>query len=145
MSAGTGIYHSEFNHEKDKDLKLLQIWVFPNQANVTPRYDQIKLKPEVKNQLHQILSPNAGEDGVWIHQNAWFHMGTLEKDATTTYTLKDPANNGVYAFVIKGTTLVNGIELGDRDAVGISSETSITIKPKEETRILLMEVPMKLG
>ncbi len=145
MSAGTGIYHSEFNHEKDKDLKLLQIWVFPNQANVTPRYDQIKLKPEVKNQLHQILSPNAGEDGVWIHQNAWFHMGTLEKDATTTYTLKDPANNGVYAFVIKGTTLVNGIELSDRDAVGISSETSITITPKEETRILLMEVPMKLG
>jgi quercetin 2,3-dioxygenase len=145
MSAGTGIYHSEFNHEKEKELKLLQVWVFPNQANVVPRYDQQKLQSEEKNKLYQILSPNQDDAGVWIHQNAWFHMGTLEKDSTTTYAIKDATNNGVYTFIIEGSALINEQELGRRDALGIWSVSEIKITAKEETRILLMEVPMKLG
>ncbi len=145
MSAGTGISHSEFNHLKDEELKLMQIWVFPNAANVTPRYDQITLKPEEKNKLNQILSPNADDDGVWIHQNAWFHIGTLEKDITTTYTLKDAANNGVYAFIIDGEATIADQELGKRDALGIWNVTQLTITPKTDMRILLLEVPMKLS
>jgi redox-sensitive bicupin YhaK (pirin superfamily) len=145
MSAGTGIYHSEFNHEKDKALKLLQIWVFPNEANVVPRYEQVKLESEEKNKLHQILSPNPEDAGVWIHQNAWFHLGTLEKDTTTSYTLKDPLNNGVYVFVIEGNAIVCEQELEKRDALGIWSVSELDITPIENTRILLMEVPMKLG
>ncbi len=145
MSAGTGIYHSEFNHIKDKELKLLQIWVFPNKASVTPRYDQIKLKPEVKNKLNQILSPNANDEGVWIHQNAWFHIGTLEKDVPFTYTLKDATNNGVYAFIISGDAHIAEQDLGARDAIGVWSTADLIITPKSDTRILLMEVPMKVS
>lgn len=145
MSAGTGIYHSEFNHEKDRELKLLQIWIFPNEANVTPRYDQIKLQVGEKNKLHQILSPNADDEGVWIHQNAWFHLGTLENGTTLTYNLKDPINNGVYAFIIEGNALVSGQELNSRDALGIWSVKDLEITSSQETRLLLMEVPMKLG
>ncbi len=145
MSAGTGIYHSEFNHIKDKELKLMQIWIFPNSANVTPRYDQVKLKAEEKNKLNQILSPSADDEGVWIHQNAWFHMGTLEKDVTTTYTLKDGVNNGVYAFIIEGEAKISDQDLGRRDALGIWNVTELTITPKADTRILLMEVPMKVS
>ena len=74
MSAGTGVYHSEYNKNKDETVKFLQIWVFPNKKNVTPRYDQISLNiEERKNRLQQILSPNAEDEGVWIHQDAWFH------------------------------------------------------------------------
>src|ERR1700754_2737741 len=68
MSAGTGIYHSEYNRNKDKLTKFLQIWVYPNKKNVTPRYDQISLNEEDRrNKLQQILSPNANDEGVWIH------------------------------------------------------------------------------
>lgn len=80
MSAGTGIKHSEFNENKDKIAKFLQIWIFPNKKNVNPRYDQITLIPEDRhNQLQQIISPNPDDAGIWIHQDAWFHLGSLKK------------------------------------------------------------------
>ena len=69
MSAGTGVQHSEYNKNADKEVKFLQIWVFPNKRNVAPRYDQITLDPAARhNKLQQILSPNANDEGVWIHQ-----------------------------------------------------------------------------
>lgn len=87
MSAGTGIYHSEYNKNKEQQVKFLQIWVLPNQRNVEPRYDQITLNPEDrKNKLQQILSPNPDDEGVWIYQNAWFHLGNFDKGFTTGYT-----------------------------------------------------------
>ncbi|MGM0505467.1 MAG: pirin family protein, partial [Bacteroidota bacterium] len=65
MSAGTGIQHSEFNANSDKEVKLLQIWIFSNKKNVDPRYDQISLKAlEKENELFQILSPNKNDQGV---------------------------------------------------------------------------------
>jgi redox-sensitive bicupin YhaK (pirin superfamily) len=80
MSAGTGIKHSEYNKNDDSPVKFLQIWVFPNKRGVTPRYDQITLNTEDrKNRFQQILSPSSEDDGVWIHQNAWFHMSDLDK------------------------------------------------------------------
>ena len=80
MSAGTGIQHSEYNRNEDKSVKFLQIWVFPNKSDVTPRYDQITLNLKDRhNKLQQIVSPNADDAGVWIHQNAWFHLGDLDK------------------------------------------------------------------
>ena len=89
MSAGTGISHSEYNRNEDQLTKFLQIWVLPNKKNVTPRYDQISLNANDRhNKLQQVLSPNANDEGVWIHQDAWFHMGDYDKDFQTDYTLK---------------------------------------------------------
>ena len=80
MSAGTGISHSEMNANKDKEVKFLQIWVFPNKKNVQPRYGQITLdESKMKNNLLQVVSPNADDEGVWIHQDAWFSMGRLDE------------------------------------------------------------------
>ena len=93
MSAGTGISHSEYNKNKDTEVKFLQIWIFPNKRNVTPRYDQITLNPEDRhNKLQQILSPNADDAGVWIHQNAWFHLGKFDKGITAEYSFKSKGN-----------------------------------------------------
>ncbi|MGD9772447.1 MAG: pirin family protein, partial [Parabacteroides sp.] len=79
MSAGSGIYHSEFNKREDKEVRFLQIWVFSNKKNVTPRYDQISIKEIAKdNAFYQILSPNSDDQGVWIYQDAWFHLGKFE-------------------------------------------------------------------
>lgn len=142
MSAGTGIFHSEYNPNKDQPTQLLQIWVFPNKKNVTPRYDQISLADIAKtNELYQILSPNSDDEGVWIHQQAWFHLGHFTDNWNGSYTLKGK-NSGVYLFVIEGKATVENIELNTRDAVGLSEVSEVKIQAEPNTRILLMEVPM---
>ncbi len=146
MSAGTGVRHSEMNHTKDT-TKFLQIWVIPNKRNVEPRYDQITLNPaDRKNKLQQILSPNADDAGVWIHQNAWFHLGSLETGTKVDYTLRDAAKNGVYVFVLKGkVSLKNGNEtqeLDTKDGFGIWDTKKFELEASQDAEVLVMEVPM---
>ncbi len=142
MSAGTGIFHSEYNFNKDREVKFLQIWILPDKKNVTPRYDQLTLNLEDRhNKLQQVLSPNAGDEGVWIHQNAWFHLGKLDEGFISDYCLKGEGN-GVYVFILNGEAAVNNQELKDRDGFGIWDTETITIKANTETELLLMEVPM---
>ncbi len=143
MSAGTGIFHSEFNKNKDKDINFLQIWVFPNKKNVTPRYDQVSLADiEKPDEFYQILSPNPNDQGVWIHQNAWFYMGDLSESWEGSYDLKDK-NNGVYFFVIEGSLTVAGQTLNRRDGLGVSETDKIEIKTDSLTKLLIMEIPMQ--
>lgn len=145
MSAGTGIQHSEYNHSKHDPAKFLQIWVFPNKKNVTPRYDQITLDVTGRhNKLQQILSPDKDDAGVWIHQNAWFHLGSLDKGAELSYNMKDSAN-GVYIFVISGDAEVDGQLLNERDAMGLWNIEASHIKAMSDTELLVMEVPMSLS
>jgi redox-sensitive bicupin YhaK (pirin superfamily) len=142
MSAGTGIYHSEHNADKNKPVKFLQIWLFPNQRNVTPRYDQITINSE-QNKLVQILSPNQDDDGVWIYQNAWFNLGRFSDEKTISYNLH-AKENGVYAFIIKGEAQINGQDLEERDGYGLWNTEEIEVKVYNGTEILLMEVPMEI-
>jgi redox-sensitive bicupin YhaK (pirin superfamily) len=146
MSAGTGVYHSEYNKNKDETVKFLQIWVFPNKKNVTPRYDQISLNiEERKNRLQQILSPNAEDEGVWIHQDAWFHLGNFDKGQNVQYQMKKEGN-GLYAFILKGSFVIDQQEMGLRDGLGITGTDQIDIIAREDdAEILLMEVPMNLN
>jgi redox-sensitive bicupin YhaK (pirin superfamily) len=144
MSAGTGIYHSEKNKNHDKAVKFLQIWLFPNTKNVKPRYDQITLKDQnIKNKLYQILSPNPKDDGVWIHQNAWFHWGNLNKGFEENYTVK-AKGNGVYAFVLEGEITIAGQKLSRRDGFGIWDTEKINISADSNAKVLLMDVPMSI-
>ena len=145
MSAGTGITHSEYNKNKDKAVKFLQIWLFPNKRNVKPRYDQITLKiADRQNKLQQILSPNTDDEGVWIHQNAWFHLGKFEKNFKTSYSLKE-SSNGVYCFVLSGSFNIEGQLLSRRDGMGIWDLENMNIESlSDQSEILLMEVPMNI-
>lgn len=143
MSAGTGIRHSEFNPNADRRTKLLQIWLFPNKRNVEPRYQQITLNVSDRhNKLQQILSPNPEDEGVWIHQDAWFHLGKFEKGLTETYTVKRKGN-GVYAFVISGSVTLNGQALNTRDALGVWDTEQLEITATADAEILLMDIPME--
>lgn len=142
MSAGTGIQHSEFNPNENKQTKLFQIWLFPKIRNVEPRYQQITLDvTEQKNNFAQILSPNPDDEGVWIHQDAWFHLADFDKDFSKTYELKK-AGNGMYVFVISGNITVDGQELGTRDGLGITDFQTLEIKALTDAKFLLMEIPM---
>lgn len=144
MSAGTGIQHSEYNKSKDNTVKFLQIWVFPNKKNVTPRYDQITLQAEDRhNKLQQILSPNADDAGVWIHQNAWFHLGKFDKGVSTEYKLK-LKGNGVYIFNLNGDLEANGQLLNNRDGFGIWDTDKMKLTAITNSEFLIMEVPMTI-
>ena len=145
MSAGTGIYHSEYNKNIDEAVKFLQIWIYPNKRNVTPRYDQLTMQlADRKNKLQQVLSPDPTDDGVWIHQDAWFHIGNFDKEETTKYQIKRE-KNGVYCFIFKGSFSVNGQLLSTRDGIGIWDTSTIEIIAiEDDAEILLMDVPMTL-
>lgn len=142
MSAGTGIMHSEFNPDPEIPVKLLQIWVFPDVKNHTPRYQQAKIDTEaIKNRLHTIVSPETGNGTVWIHQNAFFSLGEAEFNQTWRYALNDK-NNGMYIFVIEGGAKIGEMQLHRRDAAGITDTSSVEIDVEGGTRLLLMEIPM---
>lgn len=142
MSAGTGIRHSEMNPNKDIPSQFLQIWVFPNQRDVEPRYQQMNIATQAKrNEFQQILSPNADDEGVWIHQDAWFSLAKFEKNVAKTYRTHK-TGNGVYAFVIKGSATVAGVELNERDGLGVWDTESFDVQATSDAEILLMEVPM---
>ena len=142
MSAGSGITHSEYNKNRDKQVKFLQIWVFPNKKNVTPRYDQITLKEEERhNKLQQIISPDANDAGAWIHQNAWFHLGKFDKGVKTEYSLK-AKGNGVYIFVLSGDVSINEQALSTRDGFGLWNTDTIHIAAGSDAEFLIMDLPM---
>jgi redox-sensitive bicupin YhaK (pirin superfamily) len=145
MSAGTGVYHSEYNKNKDQLVKFLQIWLFPNKKNVTPRYDQITLGDEAPdNELIQILSPSKDDAGVWIHQDAWFHIGKFSSSKTINYKVHK-SGNGIYTFVLDGQIAVGDQDLNPRDGYGVWDTDSITIHTSPNSRILIMEVPMSIS
>lgn len=146
MSAGTGVFHSEYNKNEDQLTRFLQIWLFPNKKNVTPRYGQLSLKLEDRhNRLQQVLSPSADDEGVWIHQDAWFHMGKFDQGVSSEYRVKK-AGNGVYAFVIDGDFSIEGHSLNRRDGLGIWDTDRISLTAQSPgAEILLIEVPMVLS
>ena len=144
MSAGTGVSHSEYNKNKDQPLNLLQLWVLPNQQNVVPRYDQKNIKSLKKtNALYPVISPNHDNTGMWIHQDAWFHLGDFNQKTTVPYSLHKQGN-GVYAFMIEGRASIEGESLEKRDALGVWETEGFSITAEKNSRILLVEVPMKL-
>jgi quercetin 2,3-dioxygenase len=144
MSAGTGVFHSEFNPSKEDPLRLFQIWVFPDKGNVTPRYDQKTFLPEGrKNQWQEIIKPDTQTDGeaIFIHQQAWFNLTDLDAGATLSYSSKKDGN-GAYVFMIDGEAEVAGATLKRRDAIGITDFNTFDIKADSNARILVMDLPM---
>ncbi|GAB1463237.1 pirin family protein [Pedobacter sp.] len=142
MSAGTGVYHSEYNPDATHPVKFLQIWVFPNKRNVEPRYDQISIDATTRNEFVQILSPNATDAGVWIYQDAWFNMARFDAETTKTYNLHKEGN-GTYIFVLKGSIKIDGQEADTRDGFGIWDTDKFEITASTDVEFLIMEVPMK--
>jgi redox-sensitive bicupin YhaK (pirin superfamily) len=171
MSTGSGVFHSEYNNSPDQPAKFLQIWVFPNRLNGSPRYDQIKRDPEKEhNQLQTIISPagvaapagpgrpataaNPGRPtdsggspspaapGTWIYQDAWFQIGHFDKGKELTYQ-RQQEGNGIYLFVISGSFQIGDQVLNTRDGLGIDGQDRITATAGDnDSEILIMEVPM---
>lgn len=142
MSAGTGILHSEFNASQTEEINLFQIWIFPNKRNVTPRYDQIDIDyAKAENNFLQLISPNADDEGSWIHQDAWIFINKPSKGKEIVYPIKKDGN-GVYIMVINGTITVDGNKLTNRDAIGVYNTKEVRIFVNEDSELLFLDVPM---
>lgn len=143
MSAGTGIYHSEFNASQSDEINLFQLWIFPNQQEVSPRYQQMAYdQTKMKDAFLQLVSPNPDDEGLWIHQDAWINIIDMLPNSQKVYSIKKPGN-GVYLMNIEGQKVVEKQTLMSRDAIGIWETSDIEITATESGRILLIEVPMK--
>jgi redox-sensitive bicupin YhaK (pirin superfamily) len=141
MSAGTGIVHSE-HASNEGEVHLLQIWIFPKEKNIKPRYDQKVFDEKEKDGRFQTLvSPEQSAGTLWINQDAWLSIGNFNEDATVSYNIQK-AGNGLFAFVIEGGMIISEENLGKRDAIGISETEAVEMQIKAGSEILLIEVPM---
>ena len=142
MSAGSGIAHSERNASKEEDVNFLQIWVFPKERNIEPRYDQrLFATAERKNKFQTVISPEKNGAALWINQDAWFSLGNLTKGFNGEYAVQK-SSNGVYIFVIEGEVTVNGQKLNKRDGFGIWDTDKLSVVADTDAEVLLIDVPM---
>lgn len=142
MSAGSGIAHSEKNASKTEEVNFLQIWVFPKERNIVPRYDQKEFKSDERlNKFQTVVSPEKGPNALWINQDAWFHLGNLKERTMAEYILKSKGN-GVYAFILEGDVTINNQILNKRDGFGVWDTDKLSISANNDSEVLLMEVPM---
>jgi redox-sensitive bicupin YhaK (pirin superfamily) len=142
MSAGSGLMHSEYNHSKTEPINLLQIWVFPKERNITPRYDQKTFSAADKEgKFKTIVAPVRSEDVMWINQDAYFSLGKFSTASKEEYKLQHPGN-GAYVFVIEGGASINGQKLGKRDAIGVWDTEKFQIDIEAGSEILVIDVPM---
>lgn len=143
MSAGSGVYHSEFNPSDSEETNLLQIWIFPEEQNVTPRYDQKAFDDAAKiNSILQVVGNNKESDALFIHQKAAISLSRPSAGTEINYTL-NYTGSGVYVFLINGKVEVGDQTLSKRDAAGIWEIDSLTVKATEDSYILFLEVPMQ--
>jgi redox-sensitive bicupin YhaK (pirin superfamily) len=143
MSAGSGVQHSEFNSSATEAVNLFQLWVFPKERNITPRYDQRTFDvSERKNKWQTVVSPIESDNALWINQDAKFSLASLTANASLNYTNAFDGN-GVFLVVIKGSIAVNGIVLNSRDALGVYDTNSFDIVASEDAELLAVEVPME--
>lgn len=142
MSAGSGIAHSEKNASRTNEVNFLQIWVFPKERNIQPRYDQkLFLEADRINKFQTVVSPEKSVGALWINQDAWFSLGKINEGEKAEYII-NKNGNGVYAFVIEGDVIINDQKLNKRDGLGIWETDKLTVTADKNAEILLIEVPM---
>lgn len=137
MSAGTGIRHSEFNAHQDRDLHLYQIWIIPDQKNLTPRYEQKAFDVPQGRQL--VLSPDARDGSLKVFQDMTLTRWALLKDEQSVYQMQ--ADRRVWIQVVKGNVSINGQHVSTADGVAIWDEAAISIHANDKAEILLFDLP----
>lgn len=141
MSAGTGIQHSEKNHNPSEKVNFLQIWILPKEKNIKPRYDQKTFDPELRQNMWQVVVAPDEESAVWINQDAWFSLGNFSKDLEFTYDLKKQGN-GIFLFVIEGSVVADDMALNKRDSLAITDAERLNLIATDNTELLVIDVPM---
>jgi quercetin 2,3-dioxygenase len=139
MSAGSGVRHSEFNHDKSAVTHFLQIWIEPNVTGIQPSYEQKHFKPEEKRgRLRLIASPDGRDGSVTIHQDALLYAGLFDAAESAKYELKK--NRKGYVHVACGKITANGQVLDTGDALKTDGGT-IELKDGKDAEVLVFDLP----
>lgn len=143
MSAGSGLTHSEYNNSAQDDVNFLQIWVFPKEKNIEPRYgQQLFGRQDRQNRFQTLISPDQDGEAIWINQDAWFSLAALDEGTAVTYH-RQRSDNGLYFFVIDGQLEIAGHQLGRRDGLGLSAKDQVQIKALSQAEVLCIDVPLQ--
>ena len=140
MSAGTGVMHSEHNRHPTDTCHLLQIWLMPDQRNLTPEYEQTAFDPaEKRGKLRLVAAPDGAQGAVTIHTDARLYAGLFNGDEAATHALAD--NRMAYVHVARGTIYVNGEALSAGDALMLRDEPAVVLRQGQNAEVLLFDLP----
>lgn len=143
MSAGSGIQHSEHNHENE-DTTLYQIWIEPNRVDVSPRWEMRQFPKEpISSGNLQVLASGRAEDiaagALMIHQDAAISGGRIKADGIVSHPVKHQA----YLLVSEGQVVVGEKTLNKGDGAEITGEKQVKLKALRESEVLLIDVPQE--
>jgi hypothetical protein len=142
MSAGTGVYHSEFNHSHKEGLHFLQFWIRSKERGIQPRYEQLAFLPDsFRNRFQLVVSPREKDGALWINQDAWISMGNFSRGRQVHYGCYRKGH-GIYVLLISGKLLVEGETIGSWDGIGITGRDALHLEFKEDSRAVILEVPL---
>jgi redox-sensitive bicupin YhaK (pirin superfamily) len=139
MSAGTGVMHSEFNHSRDLQAHLLQIWILPATASLKPSYEQ-RFYPDQdkRGRLRLVASPDGRDASVVVHQDVTIYAGLINGAETAVHALA-PARQA-YLHVARGALRVNGLSLAAGDAATFDEAGEIVVDGGADAEILLFDL-----
>jgi redox-sensitive bicupin YhaK (pirin superfamily) len=139
MSAGSGVVHSEFNHEQNDATHFLQIWIEPNQLGVAPGYEQKTFADaEKRGTLRLISSPDGANGSVSIHADARLYAGLF--NGAESFTLSLNPTRKAYVHLVRGALLVNGQTLLAGDAAKLYGETQLTLREGKDAEVLVFDL-----
>lgn len=139
MSAGSGVRHSEFNHETAGQTHLLQIWILPAVQGIQPGYEQKHFGPASKRgRLALVASPDGAEGSVTVHADASIRAGLFDKDESAELTL-DPQRIA-YVQLLRGSLRVNDHTLQAGDALRLDREARLAIDGGEDAEVLVFDL-----
>jgi len=137
MTAGTGIWHSEFNPSDREPVHLIQVWLLPENRGLRPGYEQKAFAAEGRLDRLQLVASHDGRDGsLTIHQDADLYLGSLQQPAT--HRLADGRH--AWLQVLRGTVLLDGEKLAAGDGVAISEEKELTLQPEGTADVMLFDL-----
>jgi len=144
MSAGSGITHSEYNDSDQNDVNFLQIWIYPKEKNIEPRYGQRGFdRTGRQNCFQTLISPDERAEAIWINQDARLSLADLDAGTAINYQ-KQQSDCGLYFFVIAGQIEIEGHQLNSRDGLGLTECSDVSIVATSQAELLCIEVPMHL-
>lgn len=140
MSAGTGVFHSEFNRHPSEICHLLQIWIMPDQKDLTPSYEQTAFDPaEKRGKLRLVAAPDGAEGAVTIHSDTRLYAGLFDGQESAEHRLG--VNRMAYVHAARGKITVNGEALIAGDALMVRDEATITLANGQQADVLVFDLP----
>ncbi len=142
MSAGTGVFHSEYNHSAEMPLRLLQMWVFANRRDLKPSWEQQKFsKKERQNKLLQVISPIKSEGkSLSINQDVSFYVSNLITGNVIKHNNHE--NRQIYLYVIQGQIKANDQHMSEGDSAE-AEESEISIIATKDSEIIMLDLPVR--